>query len=112
MSITAWVIIVLSVIGLSYTLISQRNGQPTISMVMRDTAWDFSLLPFAWGYLIGHWFFPRQNLIEFGWAWSLPFLVALLAFDIIWKLRIDKRTWYRYPGFYFLLGLPTESPIP
>lgn len=123
MNITEAVVIAVIVILLAYDVVALKIGQPTESMVLRDWGWEFSALPFTAGFLTGHWFFPRQTFFVSGWMYALPILVALIIFDLVWKYKAQSRkSWFRYPGMYFLLGIPAgmylwgqitlESPIP
>lgn len=109
MSLTHWLIYSTFGLWIWYTSVSrQMFGAPTISMTLRNIAWDFSSFAFIWGMLIAHWFAPRQALPTGLWGWGigLPLILGLLAFDIWWMVTGKEREWYRWPFFYFLAGLP------
>ena len=122
MNLTEYIVIATIVILLTYDVIAVKIGEPTESMVLRDWAMDFTALPFTAGFLVGHWFFPRQTFFVSGWMYALPILISLLIFDIVWKAKKLPRHWSRYPGWYFILGVPAGmylwgqiaqgSPIP
>jgi hypothetical protein len=81
------------------------NGGPTESMIMRDWGKVSTFWPHLWGFLIGHWFFPRQSQWKSGWMWGLAFWGVLLAWDILWAQFVGTRPWYRYEGFWVLVGI-------
>lgn len=95
-----------------YDVFAQGLGQPTESMVLRNWARDWSLLPFCAGFLSAHWFAPRQHIDISGWMWNLPMMALLLGIDIGWNIWGDKLLTdltypgWRFPLWYFILGLP------
>lgn len=109
MTLTHWIVLTTFAAWIWYTSVSrQMFGAPTISMTVRNMAWDFSVFPFIWGMLIAHWFAPRQELPTNLWGWGigLPLMLALLAFDIWWMMAGKERHPARWPFWYFLAGLP------
>jgi hypothetical protein len=107
MSITGWVIIATIVLLLVYDGIVGLLKQPTESQVLREWGWKFNTLPFCAGFLLGHWFFPRVSVSFTAWGYAIPLLVGLLAWDIAWgHYASNRRAWFRWPGWYALLGIP------
>ena len=109
MTLTHYIVLATFAAWIWYTSVSRQNfGAPTISQTLRNIAWTFSLFPFIWGMLISHWFAPRQSLPSSLWGWGvgLPLMAILLTYDLYWLFSVKQRTWYRWPMWYFLLGLP------
>lgn len=88
-------------------------GVPTESQVLRDWALQSVTLPFTAGFLLGHWFFPRKEVDYSAWVFAAIFLLAFGAWDIYWFYNNLPGTmpnvWYRYPGWYALLGVPVGT---
>lgn len=103
-------IIAVAVLTIVITANAGKLGLPTVSMTFRDRGWYFSLLPFMGGFLVAHYWFPwflKSKPWGFGWMWSIPCFVGLLAYDLIWyHMGMPWDHWIRYPGIYFVLGLP------
>jgi hypothetical protein len=93
---------------LIYDVVALKIGQPTESMVLRDWARDWTVLPFIAGFLSAHWFAPRQNVSWSAWGFALPILGALLIGDLIWNLKFAQNPipWWRFSFIYFALGTP------
>lgn len=99
-----------------------KNGGPTESMIVRDWGKVSTFFPHLMGFLIGHWFFPRQSQWQSGWMWGLCFWGVLIAWDVAWNLWVGTYPWYRYEGFWVLVGIVSgtlfwcqtdgRSPIP
>jgi hypothetical protein len=109
MTLTHWIVLVTFALWIWYTSVSrQMFGAPTISMTMRNIAWDFSLFPFVWGMLVAHWFAPKRELVEGVWGWGigLPIMGVLLAIDLYFLFKHLPRNPMRWPFWYFLAGLP------
>lgn len=107
MNLSQFAIVLTFLSLIAYDVLAGPNGQPTISMALRDWAWHWTYLPFTFGFLITHWFFPRRNADVSGWMWALPFFIGLIAFDLLWhQYGVVERPWFRYPGFYVLIGGP------
>jgi len=107
MTPTHWLILCVFVMLLGYTAMARKHNLPTISMTMRDLAWNWSVAPFVAGMLIGHWFFNREGGAPFaawGWGTGIPIFVILLSFDWYWILSNRSKVWFRYPGIYVVLG--------
>lgn len=102
------IITVASIIGLIvYDVFAMKIGQPTESMVLRDWGRDWTLLPFVAGFLLGHWFGPRQVVTSSAWMYALPILGVLLAVDIFWNIKFHGvYPFWRYSLFYALAGIP------
>jgi hypothetical protein len=84
--------------------------EPTESQVLRDWGHVSTCLPFVAGFLLGHWFLPRQNPSGSAWGNAAILILALGAWDLWWFFtgRTDC-PFYRYPGFYAILGVPLGS---
>lgn len=107
MTVTGWVIVGTIVLLLGYDAIVGLIKQPTESQVLRDWGWRWNTLPFCAGFLLGHWFFPRVAVSFTAWGYAIPILLILLVWDIAWwQIKGDERAWYRWPGWYALLGIP------
>jgi len=106
MNITELVIL-FTIVGLiAYDVIAGANGQPTESAVLRDYSVRWTILPFVAGFLLTHWFAPREHHDVSGWMWALPPMGILLTIDIIWNVKGLPRVWWRWPFFYAILGMP------
>lgn len=104
--ITKLVVALTTVLLLAYDVIAGKIGQPTESMVLRDWGRDWTILPFIAGFLLGHWFGPRQNVSFSAWGFALPILAVLLVTDIVWNLKGLPPTAWRYSLWYALAGIP------
>lgn len=100
--ITTTLIVSTFAIWIAWDVYLARNGGPTESMIMRDAGKVSTFVPHLFGFLIGHWFFPRQSQWQFGWMWGIAFWVVLLAWDLWWP---GGRVWYRYEGIWVLIGV-------
>lgn len=107
------IVVVSVIVGLiGYDVICPSIGQPTESMVLRNWARDWSLLPFCAGILTAHWFAPQRQIDISGWMWNLPIMGILIGTDIGWNLWGNSihtdltYPWWRFPFWYFLMGLP------
>lgn len=123
LTFSQWFVIAVFVAVIFYTAVAQKMGQPTVSMTLRDGGWRINTIPFIFGLLVGHWFFPRQSTWVSGWGYAIPALLALVIYDVLWNWKKGaERRWFRFPGWWFLLGLPVgiwlwaqrsgDSPIP
>lgn len=86
------------------------NSGPTESQVLRE--WGKRTIFFPWliGFLSGHWFFGMKEPYFTAWIYGIGLWGALIAWDIYWwKVRKSEPyfPWYRYPGVWFLVGLPS-----
>jgi len=106
-NLTQIFIIIIIVIVLAYDVITQKIQQPTESTVLRLWARDWTLLPFCAGFLIGHWFAPRQIVSHTAWGNGLMIMAVLFGIDLYWKLSKKGDAWFRYPLWYALLGIPS-----
>lgn len=123
MNFTQWFVIGIVVLLLVYDGIVGWIGQPSESTMIRDWAWQFNTVPFVMGIVSAHWFFPRQSWNNPVVGKTLPFIAILALYDFLWwKYGASEPRWFRYPGMYFLLGMPvgvwlwaaqhSASPIP
>ena len=123
MTLTQIFILIIFALVLIYTSIAQKTlHQHTVSKTLRDWAWKYNTIGWVAGFLIGHWFFPRQTVVATAWGFGIPLLVALVGWDVYWNLKVKVRKWYRLPGIYVVLGIVTgiilwsqgskDSPIP
>lgn len=85
------------------------NGGPTESMVILDMGMRSTLLPFVVGVLAGHWFVPHEKTWENGWVWLLVIFGGLALWDVTWAMSGLGTTWYRYPGVWLSLGVPSGA---
>lgn len=101
-------IVALTIVALIvYDAFAMQLGQPTESMVLRDWARDWTILPFIAGFLLGHWFGPRQNVSYSAWGFCLPIMITLLIVDIVMNLKYSGQTFaWRYSLWYALAGIP------
>ena len=100
-------IVALTIVGLIvYDAFAGSLGQPTESQVLRDWARDWTLLPFIAGFLVGHWFAPRQVVSYSAWGFCLPIFGILLAIDIYFNVKQLAPPAWRYSLFYALAGIP------
>ena len=93
-----------------YDLYCGRLSQPTLSMVLRDWGAKWNFFAALIGFLVGHWFFPREHVDISGWGWTLPVMASIFIFDLLWH-RFGKlhRPWFRYSGLWFLIGIPVGT---
>lgn len=103
------IVVAATTVGLlAYDVIALKVGQPTESMVLRDWARSWTLLPFVAGFLLGHWFGPRQDPSFSAWAYALPIMALLLVGDVVWNVWFSSGEvpWWRYSLWYALAGIP------
>lgn len=107
MNFTQWFVVFVTAALLIFDGVNSLFGLPSESTVIRQWAWSLTLIPFSVGCIIGHWFFPGHGITNSAWGNCLPFMVLLLGFDLLWmKFGGGVHPWYRYPGWYFVLGVP------
>jgi hypothetical protein len=101
-------IVSLTIVGLIvYDVFAGSLGQPTESSVLRDWARDWSILPFIAGFLVGHWFAPRQIVDVSVWTFMLPVFAILIIIDLIMYFKYSGYyPGWRYSLWYVLLGIP------
>lgn len=109
MNLTQIIIVSIFVLVLTYTAFAQKVfDSPTVSKTLRDWAWKYNSIGWLAGFLIGHWFFPRQEVKATAWGgFGIPLAITLAAWDLYWNLGGHPRTWYRWPGWYVLIGIST-----
>ena len=109
--ITQGILIGVVILLVVYDAIVGKIHQPSESTLIRQYGWQYNTIPFILGYCIGHWFFPRQHqLVPLAWGNGLPIILLLVIFDWYWnKYQHGTQTWFRYPGWYILLGIPAGS---
>ena len=92
-----------------YDLLAISKGWITESSWLRDAAYKATIVPFFCGFILGHWFFNYEGASQSGWVFALPILIAVTLIDIICVLQKVGSVWWRWPGFYVLLGIPVGS---
>lgn len=108
--LTKTILIITFIFLIVYDAIVDILKQPTESQVLLAWGWQFNALPLTAGILIGHWFFPhKSSTLGSIVGLVLPFIAAALIWDLIWNLKFGGEAWFRYPGFYALLGIPIGS---
>lgn len=91
-----------------WTSVAQRYGYRTVSQVMRDVSWNWSIVPTIIGMLTSHWLFSGEQILNsWGWGIGIPLFVVLLVKDGYLKYtKANKKSlWYQRPYFYLALGL-------
>lgn len=102
---TTMLIVVVFVIVLFWTGIAQKYGDPTVSMEMRDNfGWTWNTAPFIAGVLASHWWVSLKNPLKRAFVWTLPFLGAYLAYDLVWFFADLPDGWYRWPAIPPVVG--------
>jgi len=87
-----------------------KHGLPTESMVLRDWARNWSILPFVAGFLLAHWFLPLKTPIGGAWGYALPIFALLIGIDLYMNLvHPNYYPAWRYPMIYAILGIPTGA---
>lgn len=109
MNVTQMLILMITAILLIYDVYAMPLGQPTESMVFREWAWKANTVPFIWGFLMGHWFMPRQHVSTSGWMYALPIMVSLIVYDVLYNHYGGTRRWFRYPIWFVLFGIPVGA---
>ncbi len=84
-----------------------KKGLPTESMVLRDWARNWTILPFIAGFLLAHWFAPVRSPIVSAWGYALPIFGVLFAIDLYMNLaQPGHYPAWRYSLWYALAGVP------
>lgn len=104
-SLVKWFIAGNFVVWILFDVWLAVNGGPTESMVLREIGLRYTFFPFLLGFIAGHWWWPREKPWANGWMWALPFLAALIAWDIFWP----SDHWTRFPAIWAAIGFPTGS---
>ena len=106
--ITQIFLVVLIVGVILMDVVFAKNGLPTESMVLRDWARNWSILPFVAGFLLAHWFAPLRTPIGGAWGYALPIFAILLGIDIYMNLaHPGYYPAWRHSLWYALAGIPT-----
>lgn len=117
MNATELILIVTTALLLIYDGLVGVFGQPTESRVLLSTAFNWVTVPMAFGILLGHWFWPHKqppqlfsSLLSLNLG-PLPFLLISLIFDLVYNHYNvgGSHPWWRFPGFYTLIGIPIGS---
>lgn len=91
------------VVALILRAMGYRVG--TISMVARDMGWHAVFIPFLWGGMASHWWWPAAKFAHpaLGVAfWALA--VALFAWDVAsWGAPVTG-SWLRFPFAWCVVG--------
>jgi hypothetical protein len=118
------IVLAATIVGLiAYDVFAGVKGLPTESNTLRDWSENWTVLAYAAGFLLGHWFGPRQGVGTSVWYNAMPVLFGLLAGDILWQfVGHGAHPWWRYSLWYALAGIPcgmylwgqvgSWSPIP
>lgn len=107
MTTTEAIILACFLVLLVWTGIAFKFKQKTVSQTMRDLAWKYNVTSFTFGILIGHWYFPVLHPTHHAVGNVLPFMATVFAGDLLWmKFQASRRAWWRYPGIWFVLGVP------
>ena len=109
LTVTGMMIIVVFVTLLLWTGIAQKYGNPTISMTMRDWAWEWNTTALIAGILISHWYVSLKKPLTRAFGYTLPFILGYLAFDLVWFFKDYVNGWYRWPIIPHVVGLVVGS---
>lgn len=109
MTLNTWTKILIGgtfVVWIAWDVYVALNGAATESMILRDGAKRWNILPFIVGFLGAHWFLPKKKPSISGWMWALPIMTGLFVTDFIFFFGGYGNPWWRYPGLWFALGIP------
>ncbi len=86
---------------------AQGHRVGTISMVARDQGWNAVVIPYLWGGMASHWWFPATR--AGGAATSVAYwliAVGLLAWDVSrWGAPASGlMLWLRFPFMWLVVG--------
>lgn len=111
------IILIAVIVGLIvYDIFARDLSGVTESMVLRDWARDWTLLPFCAGFLLGHWFAPQAKVNWSAWMYALPIFAGLLIVDIVFNLKgynpeTTTLPMWRYSLWYALAGIPLGAVL-
>ncbi len=101
---TATILLSTVVVIIAWDVFLASKSATTESQMITHVAWRYSSIPFAMGILVGHWLFTHY-LSTPGAIW--PVLAATTGAVLAWDLlRGNDRSWTRYPGIWFAVGVP------
>lgn len=94
-----------------WDVIVAREHGDTESQIIKSYAWQYSIIPYVLGILIGHWLFNHSaDWSTDMWPYALASAGAVLAWDLLRPVgpSVDKN-WTRYPGIWFAVGVPVGA---
>jgi hypothetical protein len=91
---------------IAWDVIVAKEGSSTESQLLKNFAWQYSVIPYILGILIGHWFFNHEG----SWNQSLwPVAFGSIGIVLTWDLlkpHNNSKGIERYPGIWFAVGVP------
>ncbi len=104
---TATILLSTVVVLIAWDVFLASKSATTESQMITNIAWHYSSIPFMMGVLIGHWLFTHYMGTPASlWPYMAASVGAVLAWDL---LRPNDKSWVRYPGIWFAVGVPVGA---